>query len=289
MAKSLAPLAVFDSGIGGLTVLRAIRERFPRESYVYLGDTARLPYGTKSPETVIRYSETLCRSLLDYQPKAIVIACSTASTHAGQAVSTLAAPIPVIGVIEPTARAAATATRCGHIAVIGTYGTIRKGAYEQEIHALSPDLRVSSQACQMLVALAEEGWSHHAVARATLHEYLDPLFDRPDAPDTLVLGCTHFPVFTDLLREILGPQVALIDSGSAAAVALKTVIAEGPADSPASTLKILATDDPARFAANAAKFFDVKLTRDDVCQIDVTAAGCDFPRKPDGFSHFPQP
>jgi glutamate racemase len=274
MAEIKSPIAVFDSGIGGLTVLRALKACYPHESYVYLGDTARLPYGTKSPETVIRYSETLCRALLPYKPKAIVIACSTASTHAEAAVQKLAGDIPVVGVIEPTAEAALSATKNSHIAVIGTFGTIRKGAYENALRTLSgnkasQEVKVSSRACQMLVSLAEEGWSGNAIARATIHEYLDPLFDRADAPDTLILGCTHFPVFAALFREILGDSVALIDSGVAAAHKLEKIVSVERHE-PA-LLKILATDDPERFAVNAARFFDVTLTGGDVEQVDVSA------------------
>ncbi len=273
MTEIKSPIAVFDSGIGGLTVLRALKASYPHESYVYLGDTARLPYGTKSPETVIRYSETLCRVLLPYQPKAIVIACSTASTHAEAAVQKLAGQIPVVGVIEPTAEAAIRATKNNHIAVIGTFGTIRKGAYENSIRALASlqsgaEIKVSSRACQMLVSLAEEGWSNNAIARATIHEYLDPLFDQADAPDTLILGCTHFPVFAEAFREILGGGIALIDSGEAAAHKLEKIVSverHEPAH-----LKILATDDAERFAANAAKFFDVRLKASDVEQVDVS-------------------
>lgn len=262
------PIAVFDSGIGGLTVLKALRARFPNESYVYLGDTARLPYGTKSPETVTRYSESMCRVLLKSNPKAVVIACNTASTHALHAVERLAAPLPVIGMIEPAAEAAIAATKNNHIGVIATFGTIRSGAYEKSIQAKRDDIRVSSQACQMLVALAEEGWSSGPIASATVRHYLDPIFDRADAPDTLILGCTHFPVFEEILREALGTSVALINSGHAAAAYLEGRIT---ASKTASSLRILATDDPERFAANAIKFFDETLKPQDIEQVDVTS------------------
>jgi glutamate racemase len=259
-----SPIAVFDSGIGGLTVLQALKKRHPRESYVYLGDTARLPYGTKSPETVQRYSRSLCRILLGYNPKAIVIACNTASTHALGAVRALADPLPVIGMIEPAAAAAARATRNRHVGVIATFGTIRSGIYEKELKVIDPHMRVSSRPCQMLVALAEEGWSSGPIAAATIRQYLDPIFDTSDAPDTLILGCTHFPVFEDLFREILGPSVALVNSGEAAAAKLP-----GGSDT-GGHIKILATDDPERFAANAARFFDQDLTAADIELVDVT-------------------
>lgn len=262
------PIAVFDSGIGGLTVLKALRAKYPYESYVYLGDTARLPYGTKSPETVTRYSETLCRVLLKYNPKAVVIACNTASTHALPAVEKLASPLPVIGMIQPAAEAALAATKNNHIGVIGTFGTVRSGVYDRALRTMRPDLTISSQACQMLVALAEEGWAGGDIADATLRKYLDPLFDRNDAPDTLILGCTHFPVFENSIRSILGSSVSLINSGAAAAETLQAVSTRS-GQRPSMTF--LATDDPARFAINAAKFFDIALTADDIEQIDVTA------------------
>jgi glutamate racemase len=258
-----SPVAVFDSGIGGLTVLQALKRRHPQESYVYLGDTARLPYGTKSPETVQRYSRSLCRILLDYDPKAIVIACNTASTHALDAVRALATPLPVIGMIEPAAAAAIQATKNKHIAVIATFGTIRSGIYEKQLKSINPHVHVSSQPCQMLVALAEEGWSSGPIAAATIRQYLDPIFDRADSPDTLILGCTHFPVFETLFGEIVGPSVTLINCGEAAAAKLSDMAETG------GHIRILATDDPERFAVNAARFFDQKLTAADIELIDV--------------------
>lgn len=263
--ETFSPVAVFDSGIGGLSVLQALRRRYPQESYVYLGDTARLPYGTKSPETVQRYSRNLCRFLLNYNPKAIVIACNTASTHALDAVRALAAPLPVIGMIGPAAAAAVRETRNGHVGVIATPGTIRSGIYEKELKKIDPRVRVSSQACQMLVALAEEGWSSGPIAAATIRQYLDPIFDTAEAPDTLILGCTHFPVFEALFREILGPSVTLINSGEVAALQLSGMTGTK------GQVKILATDDPERFAANASKFFDQGLVATDIGLVDVTA------------------
>ncbi|SFU49646.1 glutamate racemase [Nitrosospira multiformis] len=261
-----SPIAVFDSGIGGLTVLQALKKRYPQGSYVYLGDTARLPYGTKSPEIVQRYSQSLCRILLNYNPSAIVIACNTASTHALEAVRALAAPLPVIGMIEPAAAAAIRATKNQHIGVIATFGTIRSGAYEKELQKINPHIKASSQACQMLVALAEEGWSSGPIATAIVHQYLDPIFDTAEAPDTLILGCTHFPVFEALFRDILGSSVTLINSGEAAATQLSGITGTR------GQIKMLATDDPERFAANASKFFDQGLVAADIELIDITAA-----------------
>lgn len=258
-------IGIFDSGIGGLTVLDALHRKNPDESYIYIGDTARLPYGTKSPETVIKYSLGLARALLDMDVKAIVMACNTASTHAYEEVRKLADHIPVISVIDPTVRAATSATRNGHIAVIATSGTVRSGIYERQLRAANADLEISSQACQILVALAEEGWVDNKIARDALHQYLDPIFNIADAPDTLILGCTHFPVFEKLLREILGDGVRLINSGVEAANALTAL------DLPPSRarLKFMATDDPLRFAENAGNFFAQKIAPQDVTQIEI--------------------
>ena len=266
----MAPIGVFDSGIGGLTVLQSLIAQFPHESFVYLGDTARLPYGTKSPETVIKYAESLTRVLLAQKVKAVVVACSTASAHALHAVERLAAPIPVIGMIEPTARAALALTRNNHIGVLATAGTIRSGVYETTLKKWAPHVRVTGVACQMLVALAEEGWTHGDIPRLTLGNYLSSLFCGADKPDTLILGCTHFPVFTDLLRDILGADVTLINSGDAAATALKSVLPQSAATAHRSpTIQFCATDDPARFAAGATRFFNRPIAAGDVTLIDV--------------------
>lgn len=263
------PIGVFDSGIGGLTVLKALAQHFPNESYIYMGDTARLPYGTKSPETVIRYSQGLTHRILDEHVKAIVVACNTASTHALGAVKEMAGEVPVIGMIDPAADAAVSVSRSGRIGVIATYGTIKSDVYRRALVARQPDCQVLSVACQMLVALAEEGWAEGDIPRATLHRYLDPMFDRPDAPDTLILGCTHFPVFSGLLREILGESVSLINSGEAASRHLGPYLAACGASERAHPPRFLVTDDPSRFAENAVKFFDHRLPEDSVELIDI--------------------
>ncbi len=264
-----APIGVFDSGIGGLTVLNALMNHFPQENFIYLGDTARLPYGTKSPATVIKYAESLTRMLLPKKVKAIVVACNTASAHALHAVEKLAAPVPVIGMIEPTARAALAVAKNNHIGVMATAGTIRSKIYETTLRTLSPTVNVSSVACQMLVALAEEGWTHGEIPRLTLGNYLSEMFCGPDKPDTLILGCTHFPVFTDLLRDILGDSVTLINSGEAASLCLNAALPvrnRGSRHAP----QFYATDDPARFAAGASKFFQMPLSQGDITLVDIT-------------------
>lgn len=262
------PIGVFDSGIGGLTVLQALCQHFPNESYLYVGDTARLPYGTKSPETVIKYAESLTTKILERHVKAIVVACNTASTHALHAVQAMAGDLPVIGMIDPAADAAVAATRSGHIGVMATFGTIKSDAYRRALTARSADCTVSSVACQMLVALAEEGWADGDIPKATLHRYLDPIFGQQDAPDTLILGCTHFPVFAPLLREILGDAVTLVNSGEAASRHLAPYLGDFLSHNPQKP-KFLVTDDPVRFADNAIKFFDHRLSAEDVELIDI--------------------
>ena len=258
------PIGVFDSGIGGLTVLKALQDKYPNESYVYIGDTARLPYGTKSPETVIRYSETLTKAIMAHHVRAIVVACNTASTHALEAVKFIAGNIPVLGMIEPAARAALSKTKSNHIGVIATYGTIRSGIYEKTLKNLNSALRVSSQATQMLVALAEEGWAENEISDLALHKYLDPMFNQKGAPDTLILGCTHFPLFEKQLQKILGNKVSLINSGAAAANELN--LDENKVQG---GVKFYATDDASRFAANAEKFFGRRILSNEVELIDI--------------------
>ncbi len=182
-----APLGVFDSGIGGLTVARALFERLPHESVIYFGDTARVPYGPKSPETVRRYSAEILAYLVQRGVKALVVACNTITA---QALDYLRgrSPVPLVGVIEPGARAAAQATETGRIGVIGTAGTIASRAYERAIKAIRPDATVHARACPLLVPLVEEGWFDHAATELIAHEYLDPLHDV--GVDVLVLGCT---------------------------------------------------------------------------------------------------
>ena len=204
-----APLGVFDSGIGGLTVARALFERLPRESVIYFGDTARVPYGPKSPDTVRRYSSEILAFLLKRGVKAVVVACNTSTAHALPTLQQQS-PVPVVGVIEPGARAAVAATRTGTIGVIGTAGTIASGAYERAITALRPDARVHSRPCPLFVPLVEEGWFEHPAAELIAREYLEPL--QRAKVDVLVLGCTHYPLLKSLLARVMGPEVKLVDS-----------------------------------------------------------------------------
>jgi glutamate racemase len=211
-----APLGVFDSGIGGLTVARALFERLPGESVIYYGDTARVPYGPKSPETVRRYSAEILAYLLHRGVKAVVVACNTSTAHALDDLRARA-PVPVLGVIEPGARAAVAASREGRVGVIGTAGTVASGAYERALRTLRPDVTVHAEACPLFVPLVEEGWFDHPAAELIAREYLGPL--RAAAVDALVLGCTHYPLLKPLLGRVMGPEVALVDSAEETAAA----------------------------------------------------------------------
>lgn len=258
-------IGIFDSGCGGLTVLRALQEKYPHDSYVYVGDLARLPYGTKSPETVRNYCISLTKLLLNYRLKALVIACNTASTYGTQSVQDLCGSVPVVEVITPAARAAMTQTKNNHIAVIATQGTVSNHAYQREIHRYNPDVMVTEKACQLLVALAEEGWVKDDIARATIRRYLDPVFDVAHAPDTLILGCTHFPLFEDILKEYLGKNIRLINSGAAAAAALDLT----PSTAQPST-RFLVTDSVDSFVNKAARFLGQSIDKKNVYLADIT-------------------
>jgi glutamate racemase len=252
-----APIGVFDSGLGGLTVVHALRDRLPQESLVYLGDTARVPYGPKSPETVRRYADEIARWLLSQQVKLIVVACNTATAHALPQLRA-SVPVPVIGVIEPGARAAVAVSR-GHIGVIGTAGTIRSGAYRRAITAqqgAGPHATVVEQPCPLFVPLVEEGWVDHPVTEAVAREYLAPLI--ADGVDTLVLGCTHYPLLAPVLRRVLPAGTTLIDSAAETAREVEHVLATtgtaAPRNGPRGTLRLAATDAPESFATLAARF-----------------------------------
>src|SRR6202795_4659203 len=207
--SSPAPIGVFDSGIGGLTVVREMIGQLPNESIIYFGDTARVPYGPKSPDTVLRYSREITSYLRGEGIKALVVACSTATAHALPALRE-EYDMPIIGVIEPGARAAAAATRTKRVGVIGTAGTIKSGAYEKEIRKLLPDAPVTAQACALFVPLVEEGWTDSEPTRAIARNYLAPLVAAE--VDTLVLGCTHYPLMKTVIGNVVGREVRLIDS-----------------------------------------------------------------------------
>ncbi len=228
------PIGVFDSGVGGLTVVAALRKAMPAEPILYLGDTARVPYGSKSPRTVERYAASCHRFLVDRGVKAVVIACNTASANALPALQQRSA-VPVVGAVEPGAQSAVAGTTSQHIGVIGTLATIRSGAYRAAIHALAPDAVVSELACPLLVPLAEEGWTHGDIADAVAEKYLSRLFADDERIDTLVLGCTHYPLLTDVLRtvacSITGRTINVVDSATAMAHAVGILLADAQVDS----------------------------------------------------------
>ena len=263
------PIGIFDSGVGGLTVYRALHERLPGERFVYLGDTARVPYGTKSLATVERYAIENARFLEARGIKVLVVACNTASALALPAIAG-SVRVPVVGMIEPGAgavvRAAAGGAAGGKIAVIATESTIQSGAYRRAISALAPGVEVVERACPLFVPLAEEGWADSEVARLVAAEYLRDL--RDGSLEALVLGCTHYPILRGVIQETVGARVRLIDSGEAAAGAVADLLAgeglareaaEGAARARQRSLcddldHFYVTDAAARFARVAERF-----------------------------------
>ena len=223
MSTPASPIGIFDSGIGGLTVVREVIRQLPHEQIIYFGDTARVPYGPKSPDTVRRYSREITAYLMSQDVKAIVIACNTATAHALPVLRS-ELPVPVIGVVEPGARAGVAASRRRELGVIGTAGTIGSGAYESAIRAIAPDAHVVARACPLLVPLVEEGWLDTEATRLIAREYLAPL--QAAGVDTLVLGCTHYPLLKPMLAGILGPDVVLIDSAHETAAETARVLGE---------------------------------------------------------------
>jgi len=241
-----APIGVFDSGMGGLTVLRALEAAMPGQSFVYLGDTARLPYGTKSPVTVKRYALRASRELVDRGVGALVIACNTASAVALDVLRVEYSEIPVFGVVEPGAAAACTVGDVERVAVFATESTVRGQAYQRALLSRQPQLLVRARSCQLLVALAEEGWLDGEVVEATLNGYLAGIINW--RPDVLLLGCTHFPVFRAALKRLLGDTVELVDSAETTAVEVARALKLNHANAGNSGHRtLLATDDVARF------------------------------------------
>jgi glutamate racemase len=263
-----APIGVFDSGVGGLTVVKSLRARLPRERLVYLGDTARIPYGTRSPSTVERYALQNAEFLDAMGIKMLVIACNTASALALHRLERIA-PIPTIGVIQPGARQAVRESSSGRVGVIATEATVASGAYTRAIHAFRGDAEVLSRACPLFVALAEEGWTEHAEAtRLVARAYLAPL--RAAEVDTLVLGCTHYPILKPVIAEVMGPGVRLVDSGDAVADEVAAMLAErgllrDAADEP--HLQFYVTDAAERFRRVAERFLGASIPRVEAVEV----------------------
>jgi len=264
------PIGVFDSGVGGLTVLKAIQDELPCENLVYLGDTARLPYGTKSPASIERYATQAAAQLQEQGIKLLVVACNTASAVALGALREALAPLPVVGVVEPGAEAAVAAHPGGNHLVLATEATVRLGAYRHAIVDRDPDASVREQACEMLVSLAEEGWSDGEIARSIVRRYLDEA-DGGSA-DTIILGCTHFPLLKDTIVEVAGAGITLVDSASTTASTVCTALeAAGiTRDSMApGSLRLLATDGATRFARVGGQFLGHDLSYKDVELVDL--------------------
>ena len=256
-----APIGVFDSGIGGLTVVRELIGRLPHERMVYFGDTARVPYGPKSPETVRRYSREITTWLLEQGVKAVVVACNTATAHALPALRAEFS-VPVVGVAEPGAQAAVKATRSGRVGVIGTAGTVTSGAYDRAIHALRPEAVVTSCACPLFVPLVEEGWLDTKATRLIAREYLESLHDA--RVDTVVLGCTHYPLLKPVIGEVLGKSVSLVDPAEQTAAETARVLDELGllASSPgAGEHRFVASDAPEQFLRLGQRFLGSAIER----------------------------
>jgi glutamate racemase len=301
-----APIGVFDSGVGGLTVLKALAAELPHEHFVYLGDTARLPYGTKSPETVARYAVQAAQALSEYGVKCLVIACNTASSVGLPAIREHIRSVPIIGVIEPGAQAACAASRTGHIAVIATEGTVRGGAYQEAILRIRGHAHVIAQPTQLFVALAEEGLHEGPIADSVARHYLDPIFrasrdalslpaimmppDTMSPPDTLVLGCTHFPMLAGAIRAAVGPSIQIVDSAATTAKSVRETLqreslmrSDAPTDggsastgsgtlsgpAGAGAIRFLATDSIERFVRIGTRFLERPIDPEEVELIDL--------------------
>jgi glutamate racemase len=246
-----SPIGIFDSGVGGLTVVTALRRLVPNERLIYLADAARQPYGTKSPKTVIRYALQAAQYLQSHEIKLLVIACNTASAHAAQAVRKALAPLPVLGVVEAGADAAVHASPQGHIVVAATEGTCLSGAFPKLIAAQSPQARVTQVPCPLFVAVAEEGLGDNPIADAIARRYLGEHFAPDSGNDTLLLGCTHFPLLMPALRRLTGPQVQIVDCADAVAAKVGQTLQAQALAAPASQqgdLRLIATDAQARLA-----------------------------------------
>jgi glutamate racemase len=262
------PIGAFDSGVGGLTVVQAMRALLPAEDILYLGDTARVPYGNKSPETIIRYSRENFAYLRAHNVKAVVVACNTASAHALDVLQR-EADVPVIGVIAPGVEAALAATRNRRIGIIGTQGTIQSEAYQNLLRELAPDIFILAQPAPLLVSLVEEDWLSHPATRLILEEYLAPM--KTAGVDTVVLACTHYPLLQTLAQQVLGPGVVLVDSAHNAAAALgRTLRAtqlERPARTQSGLVTICTTDLPRQISGLAERFLGEKIP--EVRQVSV--------------------
>ncbi len=253
------PIGVFDSGVGGLTVVRALMERLPFEHIQYFGDTARVPYGVKSVETIAHYTTQIAQFLLERRVKVLIIACNTMAAVAAGVVRDLS-PVPVLDVIEAGALSALAATKTRRIGVIGTPTTVNSNAYARAIHEIEPEARIVSQACPLFVPLVEEGWLDHPVTRLTAQEYLRGVL--AERIDSLVLGCTHYPLLKPMLAEVAGPGVALVDSAEAMAERTAALLTDLDLHTPSrrpADYHFHVTDVPLRFQTIGERFLGRSL------------------------------
>ncbi|MCP4301591.1 MAG: glutamate racemase [Gammaproteobacteria bacterium] len=266
------PIGIFDSGVGGLTVLKAIRALLPNENLVYLGDTARLPYGTKSPASITRYATQATAKLREQGIKLLVVACNTASAVALDDLREQMSPLPVIGVIEPGAHAAVCARPSGSHLVLATEATVYLGAYRKAIELLDPAATVREQACELLVALAEEGWTDGDIAARIIRRYLTEASDSAFRADTIILGCTHFPLLTGSIQAVSSGDVLLIDSANTTAEVVSRALQSAAVrreNSEPGDLRLLATDGATRFARVGGQFLGQALSYSDVEVVDL--------------------
>jgi glutamate racemase len=272
--RTLKPVGIFDSGVGGLTVLKALRERLPKENFVYLGDTARLPYGTKSAASILRYARQAALHLQQRDIKLLVIACNTASAVALEELQEVLQPLPVIGVVQPGAEAAVRACPGGRHLVLATEATVSLHAYGNAIRFLDEAADVQELPCELLVALAEEGWTTGEIAEGIVGRYLRPSLDGNNAfrPDSIILGCTHFPILRPAIRSVAGERMKIVDSAGTTAAAVQVLLqSHGLLREQADgrRLELLATDGARRFARVGGAFLGTGLTAPDVQIVDL--------------------
>jgi glutamate racemase len=258
--------------MGGLTVMRALQKHLPNEEFVYLGDTARLPYGTKSPETVTRYAIQCSQALAPFDIKLLVVACNTASAVALPALSETMAPVPVLGVIEPGAEAALAEAPEGRVLVLATESTVRGGAYPKAIRARHPNAEVRQVPCPLFVALAEEGLLEGPAVEWIVRDYIGGMLEPAPAPESVLLGCTHFPALAKVIGQVAGPGVKLVDSADTTGVAAARLLAEtglARASGEPAPPRFLVTDAPERFARVGATFLGKHIDRSRVELVDL--------------------
>lgn len=270
-ARNLA-IGVFDSGVGGLTVLKALAAALPHEDLIYLGDTARLPYGTKSPASISRYACQATALLQKRNIKLLVVACNTASAVALDALREQMAPLPVIGVVDPGAEAALAARPAGRHLVLATEATVQLGAYRRALTSRDPKVSVTELACELLVSLAEEGWNDGSIAESIVRRYVEELPEADREPDAVILGCTHFPLLRSTFEAVFADSVAIVDSASTTAIAARDLLHDLGLENEgrrSGSLELLATDSATRFARVGGQFLGRELTWEDVEVVDL--------------------